>query len=199
MGRLIMPQSAGQRVPHPWPHAPYAPDRADAPLFRRSRDQAEERASRRAFSSPGAPASKLMRGGPLPQGWVRDPRRRIRLSDDALGPTLTLVGFGRDPRGGARAGHGARLRRLRRQDRPDRASRAGASLSPRRRCWEDLDGSFMPGAAPFGWAAVVRPDRTVLHDGPAADADRLVRESLSLLGAPAPAEAPRAPSPPFPL
>ena len=54
---------------------------------------------------------------------------------------------------------------------------------------EDLGGAFMPSAAPFGWAAVVRPDRTVLHDGPATEADRLVRESLSLLGAPSPAAA----------
>ena len=48
----------------------------------------------------------------------------------------------------------------------------------------------MPGAAPFGWAAVVRPDRAVLHDGPATDVDRLVSESLALIGTPIRAEAP---------
>ncbi|MFX7854081.1 hypothetical protein ABTK08_21240, partial [Acinetobacter baumannii] len=48
--------------------------------------------------------------------------------------------------------------------------------------WEDINGTFLPDAVPVGWAAVVRPDRTVVHDGPAAEADRLVRESLALLG-----------------
>ena len=55
----------------------------------------------------------------------------------------------------------------------------------------------MPGAAPFGWAAVVRPDRTVLHDGPAADVDRIVSESLALIGTPARAEAPFGAAPAF--
>jgi 3-(3-hydroxy-phenyl)propionate hydroxylase len=50
----------------------------------------------------------------------------------------------------------------------------------------------MPGAAPFGWAAIVRPDRTVLHDGPIAEVDRLVRESLALLGTPSRVAAPLA-------
>jgi starvation-inducible DNA-binding protein len=36
-------------------------------------------------------------------------------------------------------------------------------------------------AAPHGWCVVVRRDRTVLHDGPAQDVDRVVRESLRLL------------------
>ena len=35
------------------------------------------------------------------------------------------------------------------------------------------------------WCLVVRPDRTVMHDGPVEAADRLVRESLALLGTPA--------------
>ncbi|MDI9676190.1 3-(3-hydroxyphenyl)propionate hydroxylase, partial [Burkholderia cenocepacia] len=49
--------------------------------------------------------------------------------------------------------------------------------------WEDLDGTFMPGVVRFGWAAVIRPDKTVLHEGPVADSTRLVLESLQLLGA----------------
>ena len=57
------------------------------------------------------------------------------------------------------------------------------------RSWEDLDGAFLPGVAPMGWAAVLRPDRTILHDGPVADASRLVQESLDLLGTPASASA----------
>ena len=50
--------------------------------------------------------------------------------------------------------------------------------------WEDLGGVFVPGAAPVGWLAVVRPDRTILIDGPASEASRIVREALGLLGAP---------------
>ena len=70
------------------------------------------------------------------------------------------------------------------------AHRGQARHLRREACWEDLDGTFMPGAAPVGWAAVVRPDRTVLHDGPVADVNRIVSESLALIGTPALAEAP---------
>jgi 3-(3-hydroxy-phenyl)propionate hydroxylase len=48
--------------------------------------------------------------------------------------------------------------------------------------WEDMTDSLVPGAAPVGWVAVTRPDRTVLHDGPLANAEAIVRESLALLG-----------------
>lgn len=48
---------------------------------------------------------------------------------------------------------------------------------------EDLQGALLPRAAPFGCLAVIRPDRVVLHDGPAQDADRLVGETLTLLRA----------------
>ena len=46
----------------------------------------------------------------------------------------------------------------------------------------------MPGAAAVGRVLVVRPDRTVMAEGPADECERLVRESLALLGAPAPQE-----------
>ena len=49
---------------------------------------------------------------------------------------------------------------------------------------EDLEGRLVPGTAPHGWCVAVRPDRTVLHDGPVVDAERIVRESLRLLGSP---------------
>jgi 3-(3-hydroxy-phenyl)propionate hydroxylase len=51
---------------------------------------------------------------------------------------------------------------------------------PRPGAVEDADGSFA--ATPSGgWCVVVRPDRTILHDGPVAEADRIVRESVHLL------------------
>ena len=56
-------------------------------------------------------------------------------------------------------------------------------LAPSREATEDLDNTLVPGAAPFGWCVVLRPDRTVLHDGPLEAVDALVRESLGILGA----------------
>lgn len=132
----------------------------------------------------GRSRSRLVRGGLLPQGLLRGAGGGIRLSDEVLGAALTLIGFGLDA--------GAALD-------PDCArafAAAGGEIVRITHCgqrlhlsgtahWEDLQGSFLPAVVPFGWVAVVRPDRTVLHEGPAAEAGRLVRESLALLGAPA--------------
>jgi 3-(3-hydroxy-phenyl)propionate hydroxylase len=188
MGRLIMPQSAARAL---LTHGTLRLMRLTAAMRRYFDDLGikPKNVFAHGLFVRGRSGSKLARGGPLPQGWVRGPDGAVRLSDEALGPALTLVGFGRDPRAGLNAAtthafaacggkavqiaHRGQARRLRPED-----------------CWEDLDGTFMPGAAPFGWAAVVRPDRTVLHDGPVADVDRLVRESLALIGTPARAEAP---------
>ena len=112
--------------------------------------------------------ARLKRGGPLAQGHVRGNDGGIVRSDDAL-QGFTLIGLGRD---------------------------AAAHLSPAmHEAWTrhggtivhlaadaDVDGCLLPKNAGDGWCAVVRPDRVVLHDGPLADADRLVRESLRLLG-----------------
>ncbi|MYM95502.1 3-(3-hydroxyphenyl)propionate hydroxylase, partial [Rugamonas sp. FT81W] len=49
--------------------------------------------------------------------------------------------------------------------------------------WECMTGCLVPDAAPVGWVAVVRPDRTVLHDGPLEQVDELVATALALLGA----------------
>ncbi len=121
------------------------------------------------------------RGAWLPQALVRSPSGSIELSDEALGPALALVGLGVDPRP------------LLSERSWRHFSRAGGRIlcvSPRGQrppfsaalAHEDLEGRLLPGAAPHGWCLVVRPDRTVLHDGPVQDADRLVRESLKLLG-----------------
>lgn len=53
--------------------------------------------------------------------------------------------------------------------------------APSDRMWEDLEGVFLPGTAPVGWVVVVRPDRTILHDGPIASVNQVLRESLALL------------------
>lgn len=125
----------------------------------------------------------LMRGGQWPQTWVRsaDGRRTV-LSDVALGDGLALVGAGVDPTLGLEDA----LRR--------RWLAAGGTflcIEPRgtavrrRVCatWEDLTGTLVPDALPPGWVAVLRPDRAVLHDGPASEVGRLVQEALACLSA----------------
>ena len=149
----------------------------------------------------GTSRARIVRGGLLPQGWVRDASGSTCLSDDVLGATLTLVGFGADPAAHlddasarAFAAIGGRIVRI--GCRGERhGSPGGACAKDARRkgaaapfqcaapLFEDLNSALVPGFAPVGWAALVRPDRTVLHDGPIDEANRLVREAIELLGA----------------
>jgi len=130
----------------------------------------------------GRSGAKLVRGGVLPQGWLRNGQGEITLSDDVLGPSMTLLGFGSDMESMVDA-----------ETLADFSAAGGkiVSIGPRgqrhaqRRIgnyWEDLDDTFIPTSVPPGWAAIVRPDRTVLHDGPITEVRRLLRESLNLLG-----------------
>ncbi|MFO1294978.1 MAG: bifunctional 3-(3-hydroxy-phenyl)propionate/3-hydroxycinnamic acid hydroxylase [Rubrivivax sp.] len=138
--------------------------------------------------APRERGARLDRGGLLPQGWVRSTKDgRIVLSDDAIGPRLALIGFGVD----AEAGLAPELRTAWRA-----AGGSALRVVPRGRpadtpadAWEDLHGTLLPGAAPVGWVAVVRPDRTVLVDGPATDAAAIMTRALALLGSEAPAPA----------
>ncbi len=138
---------------------------------------------RRGLFVTGSTRSGLVRGALVPQGWVRGADGRTCLSDDVLGSGLTLIGFGRDA-GAAldartasafAAAGGTVIQIAHRGQRRHLAANGG---------WEDLEGVFLPRVAPLGWAAVVRPDRVVIHDGPADDATRLVAESMALLGTP---------------
>jgi 3-(3-hydroxy-phenyl)propionate hydroxylase len=123
------------------------------------------------------------RGASLPQGLVRAANGSQVLSDDLLGAELALVGLGIDPthfmsersrrqwsRAGGRTLHWAA---------------PGEPLAVEPGSHEDSEGRFIPGVGPSGWCIVVRPDRTILHDGPARDTNQMVRESLRLLGCPA--------------
>ncbi len=129
----------------------------------------------------GCSSTKLMRGGVIPQGWVRNAEGHMCLSDDVLGHGYTLVSFGCDARAALEPATAAAFERL-----GGTFVRIAHRGQPLHRgvpgVWEDLNGTFLPDAVPVGWAAVVRPDRTVVHDGPAAEVDRLVHESLALLG-----------------
>ena len=133
----------------------------------------------------GRSAAKLVRGSTFPQGYVRRRDGDIRLSDDAIDARLTLIGFGVDPyplldshllqQFLAAGGQVVQI-----------AHRGQRPTTGTQRCWEDLTGTFLPGFARVGWAAVIRPDRTILHDGHVTEVNQLVRESLDLLGAPQP-------------
>jgi 3-(3-hydroxy-phenyl)propionate hydroxylase len=144
----------------------------------------------------GASRARIVRGGLLPQGWVRDASGATCLSDDVLGASLTLIGFGADPSAHldaatarAFAAAGGRIVRIghrgqrasAQKDAPEKGALTPFQCSDP--VFEDLNSALVPGFAPVGWAAIVRPDRAVLHDGPVAEVDSLVRESLELLGA----------------
>ncbi|MBZ4415508.1 bifunctional 3-(3-hydroxy-phenyl)propionate/3-hydroxycinnamic acid hydroxylase [Myxococcus sp. RHSTA-1-4] len=192
MGRLVMPGNAATAV---MTHGLMRLLRLVPPLRARLEElglKPRHRFTRGLFVR-GRTRSRLVRGDVLPQGWLRGDDGSVRLSDDVFGPSLTLLGFG--PDAGARldaavraafTAAGGRVVQLR--HRGQRLHRADHGDS-----WEDLHGALTPGAAPFGWAAIVRPDRTVLHDGPVSEVNRLVRETLRLLGTPRAAEA--APTP----
>jgi 3-(3-hydroxy-phenyl)propionate hydroxylase len=129
----------------------------------------------------GRTRAKLVRGAVIPQCWLRGADGATRLSDSVFGDGYALVGFGCDACASldpvttaAFARMGGAIVQI--AHRGQRLTLAGHDS------WEDLDGTFLPGVAPVGWIAVVRPDKTVVHDGPAADADRIVRECLTLLG-----------------
>ncbi len=129
---------------------------------------------------------KFYPGSLFPQSWVRTAGKDILLSDDVLGDHFSIVGFGVDPRtcldertiSEWRAIGGNFVQIARRSQYLDRADDA----------IEDLTGELVPGAAPDGWVAVVRPDKTVLHEGPLKDVKRLIRESREVLGLSSPHE-----------
>lgn len=132
------------------------------------------------FVQPGKGA-RLRRGQQMPQVWLR-PRAggEVLLSDDALGTGLAMVGFGVDPCAALSADEaqawtkgGGRFVQI-----DPRGHMACTSTQSR---WEDLTGGLMPSVAPVGWMAIVRPDKVVMHDGPAAQASALLKEARGLL------------------
>ena len=139
---------------------------------------------RRGCFVPHGRASRLARGGLIPQAWLRrQGPQEVRLSDDFLGRGFAIVGFGVDPT--AAASHaavqawqrlGARFVQI-----DPRGTASGASGADV--VCEDMAGVLMPFAVPVSWIAVVRPDRVVLHDGPMEAADRLLQQAFERLGA----------------
>lgn len=181
MGRLVMPMNA---VTAFFTHGGIRIARLFPGLRRQLEDQSAkpQNSFAKGLFVRGARRSGLQRGGLLPQGWMRAADGRIELSDEALGNALTLICFGTDivldsEISAAFAAAGGQVVQI--------CHRGQAlHLSSRDAVWEDIDGSFLSKVVSVGWAAVVRPDRIVLNDGPAVDASRLVRESLQILGGP---------------
>ena len=128
--------------------------------------------------------SRLGRGSVIPQFRVRTPEGHVRPSDDVFGPAIALVGFGAD---GADA-----LARLDTATRQRWAELGGTTVSvvPPEQCERRansacviLDDATSPEFLRGAWCAVVRPDRTVLHDGPATEIESVVREAIAVLTA----------------
>jgi 3-(3-hydroxy-phenyl)propionate hydroxylase len=140
------------------------------------------------WRNPGG--ERLQAGSTLPQGWVRPGSGGGPvLSDDAMGQQWALIGFGVD----ASASLPAELLR-RWQAAGGRVwqwcQRSQAQhLAPPSQRLEALDEALLPRRVPIGWAAIVRPDRCVLVEGPASEGEALLRRALELIGAPTQASA----------
>lgn len=130
-------------------------------------------------------AKKLLAGSTFPQAFVRkSDTGEIVLSDEVLAQGLALVGFGSDPSIGLDVAlhqvwqrHGGTFLQW-----CTRGQTLHLGVAPRR--VEALDDLLALRGIPMGWAVIVRPDRTILCEGPIDQAADLVRQTLSLLGTP---------------
>jgi 3-(3-hydroxy-phenyl)propionate hydroxylase len=131
---------------------------------------------------PNHRASRLQPGTHLQQVRLRPVGERNTLrSDEILGDRMVLIGFGCDPaksiepalaeRWIACGGGFVELHEL--------GSPVAAATS-----FQDVTGTLVPGVASKDWVVVVRPDRAIVTDGPAASAGRLVRSTLEMMGTP---------------
>lgn len=126
--------------------------------------------------------SRFDHGNQLPQVWLRAANGQGCWSDDALGNTLTLVGCGMDPTGVI--SESSRQAWLAAGGSFMQLAHRGQLMTPPSQnlsVWEDLTGELLPRLAPVGWVVIVRPDRVIVHDGAATQADRLIEETLRLL------------------
>ena len=177
MGHLVMPRGRATAV------AVHGAMRV-AGLVSPVRQQLEElkikppnRFDKGVFASEQKQHEKLKLGGPIAQDVVRQ-GERICLSDEVLGDQFTLVGFGVDPciqlndraieRWQSISGQFLQI------------GMRGQKTATDTTFAEDLSDNLVPGL-PLGWVAVVRPDRVLMHAGPAEQGTKIVNECLSLL------------------
>lgn len=117
-------------------------------------------------------------GGQLAQGLVRPLDSAIVLSDEVLGERLSLVGFGVDPQ--AMLDEPARARWLARGGQFLQVGLRGQRPAGSTPFVEDMSDALVPAIKP-GQLAVVRPDRVIMHAGPATQAAQMIKECLALL------------------
>ncbi|MDB5969999.1 MAG: 3-(3-hydroxyphenyl)propionate hydroxylase [Hydrocarboniphaga sp.] len=128
-----------------------------------------------------AGVGKLRRGAMLPQFRVKNPQGSSHRSDDLIGSKMTLIGFGADVQSQL---SGDSLRQW--QERGGQVVNvraAGDSNASTGIFYEVMDGEPLMTKVPAGWCAVIRPDRTILHDGEVVNAEQIVRDSLAALKA----------------
>lgn len=123
----------------------------------------------------------------MPQGMVRNQSNEILLSDEALGTSMCLVGFGEDPANFIENEEIKRWKSLggniiQFSMRSQNTARTEHSSSSQ--IYEDLTGLLVPNAKSFGTAAIVRPDRTVLVEGTVSNAGELIKIAINLLNPP---------------
>ncbi len=185
MGRLVMPTNRAAAL---FIHGTMRLARLLPPVRRYLEEAGNKPTNRFAkglFAHDDVEKRKLP-GEMLAQTWLRSMDGDMRLSDDVLGPTINLIGFGVDPQHGLGSEAVAALARIGGAILQISHRGQRLHLGPTTPVWEDLTGGLLPGAVPFGWVALVRPDRTILQAGPAAEANRIVFAALELLGNPTP-------------
>jgi 3-(3-hydroxy-phenyl)propionate hydroxylase len=117
-------------------------------------------------------------GGQLAQGLVRPLDGPIVLSDDLLGDQLSLIGFGVEPQ--QSLDEPLRVKWLSRGGQFVQVGLRGQKASGSSTFAEDMSDALVPAIKP-GQVVVVRPDRVIMHAGPAGQAAQMVRECLALL------------------
>lgn len=173
MGHLVMPRNAAAAMAV---HGAMRMARL-LPPARRFLEELEIKPANRfsdGFFLKGRTRSGLRRGGQLPQDLVRQ-GDHIRLSDDVLGDHLTLLGFGVDPR--QLLDEVTRARWEAHNGRFLQVGLRGQRATTETTFVEDMSDTLIPGI-PRGWLAAVRPDRVIIHDGPAEQAQTIANDCL---------------------
>ena len=176
MGGLVMPRSRFTAITV---HGAMRLGRL-VPRLRRQLEELEIKPAnrvRQGFLVKGRGHKGITRGATLAQGLVRH-EGNIRPSDDVLGDHLTLIGLGIDPRAGLDAAaqarwyaHGGAFVHMGLRGQHSMSDIAFA---------EDLSDCLVQGDA-RGHVIVCRPDRVILHEGPATQANRIIEDCLQAL------------------
>lgn len=120
--------------------------------------------------------NRFEHGNHLAQGRLRNGSGAVVLSDDVLGQRLQLVGLDVDPQAALSPAQRALWQAL-----------GGTTVtivrtgSQSETIWTDVDNTFGVQNRPSGWIVAVRPDKVIMADGNAHDADAIVTAVANLL------------------